>query len=453
MDDLATRVSAFITESGMLDGADRLLVGFSGGPDSTALLLLLAGHRGNIEAVHLHHGLRADAADGDRDWCRAFCEHRNIPFSTAELDVPAHRLPGESVEMAARRQRLDYWADRVTDDESTIVALGHHLDDRLETFLQRLFRSSNASGLCGLRSISRVAGVRFVRPLLCIRRREILSWLEQRGINDYRVDASNTDESIGRNRIRARLMPLLETFNTAGALASLDLLEQDALCLERQSAAVLGDTGELSTDILQESDPCMWPRLLRQWGQRQYGFDLTVRRAAIERLRKVLDRASDPCRIDIDGRFFLQFEKGRLYLQAKDSEPDAVCTWNWREQVALETGTLCLESRLVEMPADRCSGDSWCEYWDAEQLGNELTLRPRQPGDRMLPFGSDQVTRVKKLLSNSPLGVSIKRALPIVCHVDGTILWVPGVRRAAAARVTAESSEVVQVTCRLLTDG
>ena len=453
MDDLATRVSAFIAEFGMLDGADRLLVGFSGGSDSTALLLLLAEHRSNIEAVHLHHGLRADAADGDRDWCRAFCEHRNIPFSTAELDVPAHRLPGESVEMAARRQRLEYWADPAADDESTIVALGHHLDDRLETFLQRLFRSSNASGLCGLRNISRVAGVRFVRPLLCIRRQEILSWLEQRGVNDYRIDASNTDESIDRNRIRARLMPLFETFNTTGALASLDLLEQDALYLERQSAAVLGDTGELSIDILQDTDPCMWPRLLRQWGQRQYGFDLMLRRAAIERLRNVVDRSSDSCRIDIDGRFFLQFEKGRLYLSAKDNEPDAVFTWKWREQVVLETGTLRLESRLVEMPADRCSDDAWCEYWDAEQLGNELTLRPRQPGDRMLPFGSDQVTRVKKLLSNSPLGGSIKRSLPIVCHVDGTILWVPGVRRAAAARVTAESYEVVQVTCRLLPHG
>ena len=58
MDDLATRVSAFIAESGMLDGADRLLVGFSGGPDSTALLLFLAEHYSNIEAVHLHHGLR-----------------------------------------------------------------------------------------------------------------------------------------------------------------------------------------------------------------------------------------------------------------------------------------------------------------------------------------------------------------------------------------------------------
>jgi tRNA(Ile)-lysidine synthase len=450
MDDLATRVSAFITESGMLDGVDCLLVGFSGGPDSTALLLLLAEHDSNIEAVHLHHGLRADAADGDRDWCRAFCAHRNIPFSTTELDVPAHRLPGESVEMAARRQRLEYWADRAADDESTVVALGHHLDDRLETFLQRLFRSSNASGLCGLRNISRVAGVRFVRPLLCIRRQEILSWLEQRGVNDYRVDASNTDESIDRNRIRAQLTPLFETFNTTGALASLDLLEQDALCLERQAAALLGDTSELSIDILQGADPCMWPRLLRQWGQRQYGFDLTLRRAAIERLRNVLDRASDPCQIDIDGRFFLQFEKGRLYLRAKDSEPDAVFTWKWREQVVLETGTLRLESRLVEMPADRCGDDSWSEYWDTEQLGDELTLRPRQPGDRMLPFGSDQVTRVKKLLSNSPLGGRIKRSLPIVCHVDGTILWVPGVRRAAAARVTAESCEVVQVTCQLL---
>jgi tRNA(Ile)-lysidine synthase len=442
------KVSAFVRDTGMLQHVNRVLVGFSGGPDSTALLLLLTGIVDTIEAVHLHHGIRDKAADDDAAWCRTFCEVRNIPFATKRLDVPSNRQADESIEMAARRLRLEYWAKQAANDTSTVVALGHHLDDRLETFLQRFFRGSNATGLCGLRSIATVEGVRLVRPLLCVRHEDILEYLQATGVSDYRIDESNSDLVHERNRIRARLAPVLEEFDISGAFTSLDLLQIDAGYIEEAAAALNVDA--IATAALRDIHPCLWPRLLRNWARLQYGCEISFRRTTIERLSNAIrDDVEKPHRIDVDGDLFLLLERGQLLLSPKANRNDLVKEWNWPAQPILDADALHLTSRIINAPDDLNNADPWCEYWDADVLGPELLLRPRMPGDRMTVLGSDAPTRIKKLLSGSTLGSEDKRRLSLVCQTDGTVIWLPGVRRSATALVTPETRRVVEFCCEL----
>ena len=133
---------------------------FSGGADSLALLLFLKEWSRRIsfslEAVHFEHGFRGADSLADARFCHAICEREKIPFQLFRINVPKHRLKGEGDEEAARRMRLDYWHKIVRNPGNSLIAVGHHADDRIENVLLRLFRGSNASGLSSMRAVQKL---------------------------------------------------------------------------------------------------------------------------------------------------------------------------------------------------------------------------------------------------------------------------------------------------------
>ncbi|NMA47310.1 MAG: tRNA lysidine(34) synthetase TilS, partial [Lentisphaerae bacterium] len=263
MIDISDQVKTFIGRYD-LSGC-RLLVGFSGGADSTALLLaLLAAGVDGLLAVHCHHGLRGAAADADAAWCRAFCEQRGIAFHLEHLDVPGQQRRGESTEEAGRRLRLALW-QRLAAAEPTVVFLGHHGDDVLEELLMRLARGANSSGLTGLREERQLCGVRLLRPLLSCRRAEIESWLLAQGVADWRTDRSNSDCAYRRNAVRHDLVPRFRAIfgEDRGLQQAARVLRMDADYLEMAAADAYGQLRDLRD--WQALHPALLQRVLRLW--------------------------------------------------------------------------------------------------------------------------------------------------------------------------------------------
>lgn len=220
----------------MLDGAQatsgtrRLRIGLavSGGADSTALLVLMAGLRDQLRfdpfVLHVDHGLRPDSA-ADAAFVRGLAASFGIPFHATRAHVKRQRR--ESLEMAARRVRLDFFAKMTTRLRLDAIATGHHADDVAETFIMRLARGSGPAGLAGLKRISRVHGITFIRPLLDIRDEALRRFLRDRGVA-WREDSTNADVSILRNKVRHVVLPWLRT--------NLDPRITEHLC---KSAAIL----------------------------------------------------------------------------------------------------------------------------------------------------------------------------------------------------------------------
>ena len=181
----------------------------SGGADSTALLVLMAELRAThgFEAVVLHvdHGLRKEsAADA------AFVERLSARFGLQchAFRTRVARRRGESVEMAARRVRLGFFAACMKRLHLDCIATGHQMEDVAETFLLRLKRASGAEGLAGLKPVSFVDGIVFIRPLLNVSGGDLRAYLRARGIG-WREDATNADISIPRNKVRHVILPFL----------------------------------------------------------------------------------------------------------------------------------------------------------------------------------------------------------------------------------------------------
>ena len=204
-----------------------LAIGYSGGADSTALLLACARKwPSQVSAIHIHHGLQA-AADDFAAHCEAFCKRIHVSLIIKNVDAK-HEL-GESPEAAARNARYNAFSglnmplDGVFIDSSAIknianianIALAQHADDQVETLLLALSRGAGLPGLAAMPVVWQRDGVQYYRPLLQVAAAEIRRWLAaqtefgQAGA-PYVEDPTNTDESFTRNRIRAKLLPALD---------------------------------------------------------------------------------------------------------------------------------------------------------------------------------------------------------------------------------------------------
>ena len=188
-----------------------MAVGLSGGADSTALLLACARKwPGQVQAIHVHHGLQA-AADGFEEHCAALCQSLNVPLWVKRLD--ARHTPGQSPEDAARQARYKAFEAVAIASKAQAaiksIAIAQHADDQVETLLLALSRGAGIAGLAAMPARWERAGVVWHRPLLQVAGADIRSWLRLQG-QPWVEDPTNTDQRYTRNRIRAQLLPALE---------------------------------------------------------------------------------------------------------------------------------------------------------------------------------------------------------------------------------------------------
>ncbi len=188
-----------------------VVVATSGGPDSIALLHVMAKLEGELDVrVHAHgidHGLRAEAAR-ELDLAEELARSLGVPFARTAVTV----TPGANLHARARRARYDALADAARAVDATAIATAHHADDRAETFLLRLLRGAGAGGLAVLPArawLEHGRGVELVRPLIRARRTDVVAHVERHRL-PFAEDPSNRDPRYLRSRVRAELVPLLE---------------------------------------------------------------------------------------------------------------------------------------------------------------------------------------------------------------------------------------------------
>ena len=247
-----------------------LAVGLSGGADSTALLLACARRwPGQVQAIHVHHGLQA-AADGFEQHCVRLCRELQVPLSVQRLD--ARPTPGQSPEDAARQARYKAFEAVALDGKAQIaiksIALAQHADDQVETVLLALSRGAGVAGLAAMPACWERAGLQWYRPLLRVSAADVRHWLREQG-QAWVEDPTNTDERFTRNRIRVQLLPVLEaafpafraTFarSASHAAQAAELLEE----LARDDALAVGLPPQIAP--LQRLGRARQANVLRHW--------------------------------------------------------------------------------------------------------------------------------------------------------------------------------------------
>ena len=451
---LLTAVRATVARHRLIAPGDRVLVAVSGGPDSVALLHALTclrpDHGLTLVACHVDHGLRAEAGR-DAGLVRDLAARLGCP-AVVERVVVRYR-PGRSPEAAARAARYAALERAARESGATRIALGHTADDQAETVLMRLVQGAGPRGLAGIP----VRRGRLVRPLLDVDRAAVLAHLALHDLPSVE-DATNQDVKLLRNRIRHEVLPLLAAHGwprigaalRRSAAASRELVEAlDALLAPRVAALVRPGMGGVSLDLahLRDLPPGALKAALRLAlvdVARRPEVRAGLRAPHFDQLARLVD-APAGARVRLPGGLVVERARETLWV-ARPGRPAAPTPLAVPGETDLP-GAGCRVRVDLGAPATGTPGP-WEAWLDADALGGPLLVRPRRPAEHVVPFGADRQVRIAGLLAAAGTPRAARGAWPLLVAAgpaEETVLWVIGVRRAAAAPVTPETKTMVRV--------
>ena len=412
-----------------LDGNEAILVGFSGGADSTALLHILSrcseqsGCR--LCAAHINHGIRGEEADRDEEFCKAFAEKLGIELFVLHADVPSiAKQSGESIETAARRVRYDYFAKIMREQGIRILATAHNANDNLETLIFNIARGSGLGGMCGIPDSRPTEGGVVIRPILSMEKSEILEYCEKNSLS-FVTDSTNTDTDYTRNLIRAKIIPIMQEINSGAvrnAQRTCENLREDSLCLEsmaRWFVEELRDGYAVEVEKISGSPASVVNRaLIRLFDEISGGK--TLEQTHLNALKELARKAVPHSSVSLPCEFEGVIEGGRLCLRKKEKK-EAI---EYYETELFEGSNLISQTNSEifignSQNAKNIYKKSTILYIDSAKIRGTLIARQRRAGDRIRLGGMSK--SVKKLMCDKKIPLELRSRLPVICDEDGII--------------------------------
>lgn len=432
------KVSRAMTDLGINPG-DNTGVALSGGADSLALLISLSRLGYKVTALHCDFSLRGEESDADREYCTEVTKNLGIDLLSVKFDTRNSRLPGESLEMTCRRLRYDWFETQAQKYNLDYIALGHHIEDSIETMFLNLTRGTGPKGMSG---ISPRRGL-YIRPMLNISRAEIEKYLADLAI-PFRTDSTNLTNDYRRNAIRNILLPTLyDIIPTAqsGLLRTADAMRHSTSMIDtylRWCKDKYYYNGKLDIDAM-HSDNIDVTGTLFMIIPRIFGCDTGME--IITQIVAVPDNKSSRLFPAGDGRQFELFRgKLQLYKELSDEE----------YEVSLENEILRpvhIKVTVTDFPEFQKSQKENDTIWlDGSILTkpHRFTLRHRRDGDRIRPFGASGRKLISDIFTDMKLSRSDKNDV-FILTMDEEPLWIVGIRASNSFRVTENSKKIIKL--------
>lgn len=462
---------------GLLAGDASLVLGVSGGADST--LLLHAMHalresrklRWTLHAAHMHHGLRHADADADAAFVRELAEHLDVPFHEERADIPAEVAKrGGSTEEVARQKRYEFLERVALKTGSECVAVAHHADDDAETILHRVLRGTGLRGLAGMRGVRAIqpgSRIRLIRPLLHEKRETILALCEQQGLK-WRLDPSNTTGKYTRGRIRNEVMPMLrDAINPNVSEALLRLAEQarwigtyleDAAARTFDSLVISEGPRRvtLNTHALLGKQRIIQAEVLRRAISQVIGREQDLSFSHIEMVMRLVADPESGKETHLPGAIVARKIYNRLELRPLDEEEPAIEL----ATVFLKCpGVTPLPQLHTDMTAQVCEVDAvkieelratprpYEEWLDYERVQFPLLVRGRREGDRFWPLGAPGSKSLGDFLGDEKIDPALRARIGIVCDQVGPV-WVMPLRIDERVKLRPTTRRALKLTLR-----
>ncbi len=443
------RVSRNVRAKALLADAKPVIVAVSGGADSVALLLALHGLGYECVAAHCNYHLRGDESNRDMRSVQALCSRLGIDLYVRDMDVSQRRRDtGESVEMACREMRYDWFADLLDRQRAQAIAVAHHREDNVETFFLNLVRGSGITGLGGMRWRNGYV----VRPLLDFSRSEIETFLSDQGV-EYVVDSTNAQNDFARNRWRNVVLPMIEAqFPGAigGIVESIGHLSENREFYDESMEALRAryvkprPDGGIDVDLALLVRSESKARLVLHHLLRGHGFNFT-------HIDNIIGCASKSGMHFRSADAFIDIDHGRMHVVPADIY-DADIAVPHRYKVSLQRDILTPAHILVSEHAVsefRPERDPNVAYFDISVIQGDASfvLRRWQRGDRMVPYGMPGSKLVSDIFASAKLGAAQKRDAWLL-ERNGEIIWAVGLRAGASFSISPDTRRFLRLQYR-----
>lgn len=452
--DFEKKVYDFLIKNKLVKRGQKVLVCLSGGADSVCLLRVMHSFREilklELEAAHVNHMLRGEAADGDEAFCASLCDELGVKLHVLREDVAAlAKTVKESVEAVARKVRYDYFFSLKNEFGFDLVLTAHNQNDNAETSLMYYLRGSGIDGIKGILP-KRADGI--VRPLLCVSRKEIEDYLKKIS-QKFVTDASNFEDVYTRNKIRLNLIPeLIKNYN-ANLIEAVSenamLIGMDSVYLNAQAKKLYSDMMHecengfyIEVDEYNKIDKALALRVIRNAICTLRGSDKDISYDTVMRCDDLFGERETAKKVSLATYLFARREYDRVYFEKM--KYDSV-SYSYRAQIGetvyIKEANVSFRLSLLDkmQPPEKN-----CEYFDYNLLCGQIYIRSRKNGDRFLPFNMKGSKKLKDFFIDEKIKPSVRDILPLVV-CDEQILWVCTLRRSNLYKVESETKKILKI--------
>ena len=466
------RIEKFIQKYHMLTCGDKVIAGVSGGADSVCLFLMLLELREKIGfdliAVHVHHGLRGEAADQDQRFVEALCEQHRIPLEIFRVNLESiAKKRKQSLEEAGRMVRREAFDSVCQKYGGNKIALAHHQNDNAETLLWNLSRGTGLDGLGGIRPVNG----KFIRPLLCMNRKEIEEYLSKRK-QSYCIDETNAGTDYTRNKLRHLVLPILEEqVNSAAVRHMNETMEQiwelQEYMQEQVEAAYQECVQEHSEKAcwiqIQQNSFETFPELIKKMvirkGMEQVGGkkrDLSHKHVDVmmELMNKQVGRTLDlPYEMHAKRNYEgIRLEKRKTYSSGEEKKAEimqeCMSELNIPGEIILADRNLKVRCKILEKPKNLSIKDIpqkiYTKWFDYDIIKSSLYIRTRQAGDNIVIDEKGHQKKLKSWFVDEKIPKEVRDSQLLLAE-NNDILWVLGHRMSQAYQVKQSTKWILQI--------
>ena len=454
------KVFDYIKEYGLIEEGDGIVAGVSGGADSMCMLRLLLKLRENIgfelTVAHVDHGIRGEAAKADARFVKDFCKENGIRFELAEADIPAiAKESGTTCEEAGRNYRYEFFCRTAEKYGCSKISTAHNMGDNAETVLFNIFRGSGIKGLKGIlpkRPVKQKNGTEFtiIRPVLCLSREEIESYLGQCG-QSYRTDATNSEDVYSRNRLRNRILPEIKEYINNGVLGHIESLslqaEETMDFIEKQTDEYM-NACEFICDASGAITGCRID--YRVTGGLHPVLRKNILRRAFEKVAGRLKDVEEVHILQVDGLYGKQ--SGRKlslpYGITAVKEYDRICLKKQDTGGAGKAQDPSVQGLITFTVYDRAElgqdipkgkNEKW---FDLGKLGGVPKVRVCEKGDYLLIGPEKHKKSLNRFMIDNKIPKDERDKIPVLA-VGSHVVWVAGYRQDESCLVTSETEKVL----------
>lgn len=439
------KVKAYVKKWHMLQKEDSVIAGISGGADSVCLLFMLLKLQKELGfalmAVHVNHGIRGAEAERDEAYVKRLCRQWNVRLKVYRENVPAYaKEHGMTEEEAGRDIRRTCFCKVLKEWGGTKIALAHHENDNVETLLWNLCRGTGIRGLGGIAPVNDV----WIRPLLCVKRREIESYLKKRGIS-YCTDTTNADRRYMRNRIRMDVIPYLEDCVNTESVSHMGKTMERMYELEQYILEEVGQYKESCTGwkngrrIIRQTEYTKIPKALRDNVLHEILCETAGRRKDIEEVHVQMLR--DLFTKQVGKRIDLPYEVTaiRTYegVRFEKNIPEASYAGDENELFSIrvfdrEPGNVTFPEKI------------YTKWFDYDIIKNTVKIRHRIAGDSIVINRYGGRKKLKQYFTDQKVPQEDRDKIWIAADGD-EVLWIVGYRQSQKYQITEKTTKILEI--------